>query len=440
MREQDVRRPTFGVRNLHSDHLGFGGDIFYSGSKQADPSAEIILAPEQHVTAERLLKDNQSDLAEERREALAQAKAEKKLVLKSRCLDNRITKLMVTRTLSYETVAGAGNPAQIARAINAQSISFINAESHHGPEEHGIAPGECLGRSVKGKQMQTGEKDIDNDGLGGFVSEEVEHYDVVLQANLTGIKLNRLTDKPVVVSAQNHRTGENKIISITQIKKGILRTQSAITNQGLLYPDRYNPEELYVNGVPFIPLEQVENDEVREYFQSYAEELRELKVNDPDFEKKHILHNPSWLALLTDVRSGIMFPGQGPSSIKVTIPRGQKGDEDRVLFQPEDVRKVWAQAKLIIPQAAQNFGDPRKPFSYLSSVFFGSSNYDQAKELMMDFIHLPFMSPWLRLPYRELIIAQTKAGRITKLGEIHFEYDRGGGAKNPTDKIVWEKS
>lgn len=417
-------------------------DISAAINQKTAETPEIIVAPELNITPESILASNQSQLAQERNYEFAEAKKRGKMAFRWGCIDARRERLNITETMGYETVAAGGDPRRVERAINNAGIGFGIVESHHGPEIKGESPKECAGREAKDQELKNGDtKNNDDEGLGSFVSNDIKNSDVILQAAINGAEIVRFSEKPVAVSAQNHRTGEIKVISVSQNINGIVRSQSAILNQGLLYQDQYDPEELYANGVPFIPIDQIENDIVRQYFEKCANELREIKEKDRDFEKKHILHNPDMMVVLTDLRSpGIILPDFPSCSIvRLTIPRSQKlDDKTHVKFELGDLKKAWGQAEYVITHATKNYGQLNKPFSKMKTVFFATSNYDQARDLAIDLTSRQFMLPWLQLEKRQIIISEIKAGKITTIGEFLYEHDKNKIISS-RDVIHWKK-
>ncbi len=415
---------------LYYSHNDLGGGL----DLPKQEAQETLWTPEQPITAEVIWRINHSDRAENNRQDFNANKRAGKMRLVKGCIDARRLRAMATKTMFYDTIAGGGDLQTVTRMINNNGIELVDVESHHGPEIIGESPTECGGRDAKAKQVLSGNIDATRgNNLDAYITKDVKHHDAVIQAYLTASAVAKLTEKPVAVTAQNHRTGEKKLIAVMHKKGRDLSIQTAIPDLSLIYGDGYIPEELYAEGIPSLNLKDVQSDTVRAYLEEYDDYLRSLQPTQAkreEYRRTHTVHDPLLMTLTTDIRSsGITKPHifDVPGSIvRLSAPRSRKLDANQhVRFTSEDKEKAWAQGRYVISHAAENSGKPKMPFSSTKTVFIATPNMEQAIDLASELATQDFMLRWLLQEDKKVIVGQMQAGYINDIAEMAYDISYG---------------
>jgi len=386
-------------------------------------------------TIEAILVDNRSDQAEQNRQEFTEKRMKGELAFEIKCGDAREVTLNPNESYVDNRIAAAINPEIAEGAFNSPAVQFAIFVPHFDgglfvPER--MPPG-CGGQGAKAELARFGRQD-EEDQLEQFISERIRHQDFIVNTMELARELARLAKRgqPVIVTPQDHRTGEVRPLVVYQKDRGIIRT---IEPEGLHLPldGQYRPEEIYADGVPFMEDEHLPEN-IQGYLNRYRINLLKLKEDNPNFYDEQATQNPRFIFFSTDLKDfKVWLPhiGHRPNvGFRLTVPRRRIGAD--VQLSERDMLVAFAQSEYVMRESVSHAEEPGKAFHDTRTMVIMTGNYKTSQEFALglaqrvqESAHRRKKKSWLALPNRQIIIGQINAGHITKIGEVDFEV-RGG--------------
>lgn len=406
-------------------------------SQVFETAAETAKANEPDPTPWTIWEDNHSGEAEQRRQEYTRNGANRQHVLNQVCIDARREDYLPTFGRFLKSIAASGDP--LLRAIEDPSIKLVNVESH--------VP-DCGGRLARETQIINGQTPTRGSNLNAWIHRQVYSPDARENGFVLGRQISEQTEKPVIVTVQNHLLGELNLAAVYLSGEII---QSAA-------------------GEKFIPPSQIQDEEIARFMNMSSNYLARRKfklaqrdgINTRDkgaiqayYEARHRVHNPRQVNILTDLRSeGVILPGIDSLpgyTARLSSPRGEKPDTFKeeyalsgkpvdvsVPIKLEDILSISEQLEYIITQAVENHGK-KKSFANTDTLFIGTTSYAQSVSFAREIMGRSYMPEFLALPKKRIIVARINIGEITKIGQIEYAFNKKGRINHLRDRVLIEK-
>src|SRR3989344_4827366 len=224
------------------------------------------------ITIGSLLSDNHSEEANAARHIWMGTKAEGGLIIVQKCSDARTILPNPDNCVVVNYISEARTPPEPQELLLKSSGVIGEVVLAHFDGETvalGKAPEGCGG--LKAKKERADKSEITGN-LDRFIKEHITHEDPILQACFSAMEIVKHTEKPILVGAQDHRTGEVIPVAVFY-SRGVEREM--IANQSIfdsLFGHNYNPAVFYKEGIP-----QLGEDKLTPFFRTFLNDSREKK-------------------------------------------------------------------------------------------------------------------------------------------------------------------
>jgi hypothetical protein len=364
------------------------------------------------ITPQAMWDANHSQDAIDKRERIDEKERKGELDAVLGCSDART---WTSGDISIRNIAGAVEPPlAIARD---RSIRIWNTDAHF--DSFRFSPGHTpIGCGGLGAKEGIGNTRIETPGVGRYVSEQVAHTDPLIQAIRTGENTAALSGKPVLVTAQDHRTLRVIPVALFESEDGEERIRSAVPRR-YLNPENYDPRIIYANGIPQLREDSLP-DSVLELLERNRREAREAISLYPDLVQMLEVQQPRMVWVTSNRRNaratvpGMIVPG---SLFKVSLPFEK--EMGTVRYNPRDVdRALVDQISYPISHAVQNHGEPNKPFSNTDRLIIETPDMEQSLRLATRALRERQVREWHALEGHEIFVLQTNDGVINDIKEL----------------------
>lgn len=355
----------------------------------------------ERVSTETLLADNQSIEAYKKRAEWEQNRARRELTLLDTCSDSRIVTPNPTQSVVIRSIAAGRDLEPFSPLLNHPSVKDIHILGHHAGTEalEGEPPKGCGGLAVREKQLN-GKPPMS--GVERWVSKYVCHSDSLLVALDKTRDALRYTDKDILLSTQDH-------LDHTVYPMRLMRN----TDLGL---ENYDPANVYRNGIPVLPSEQIDNSPFGQYIKNYYEnQFPDLYFFSEHSRKTQEVQNPHLLLVTTNIRPPeVCLPNttRKPNSVFVETLARLKNRQmgDRVEIRKKDIEEIIDQAQYPI----SNFPD-------LSAVYIETGDLEQSRRVADSFIQRQWFIDWYNEGNRKIIVGSIKSGIIREISNFKPE-------------------
>lgn len=378
-------------------------------NREGEKNPDIWTPERTLITPETLLKSNRSEEAEKRLVIWNEARKNGNLTAIFTCADARITALTLN-SMMLRSIAVGGDITPYAELLKSKGIGRIVVITHYDGKmfEPGKAPPGCGGLAEKEKRNGLQDEQQENDGIAGFVKNNIKHHDALIQAYLKASEIALMTPKPVMAAVQDHRTGITLPVAILLNGGKQVTTALPVGSMG----EKYSPEEIY--GLGKIP--SLKKDEVSKEFEVIIQEgekrASRIKSIYPNLAEIQEVQNPPVVALSTSLRPvSVEYPdifGRPNTVFRVSVPRAKAGDNHTLKI--EDIMPCLDQLEYPITHCLKNQKKSDGAFSGVKIVFIETKDLTKSKDLAQQLRKKPLMQEWLKLPGRQIIVAQTRAG------------------------------
>jgi len=368
------------------------------------------------ITPEALYEDNHSPKSEAARIIWRENRAGKKLIAVILCGDPREKTPIPEQAVEIRKIAAGGTEVQqYAPLFNSRGIKNILVMSHFDGEayEVGHRPPGCGGLDAKAKDF--GQEEEPKGDIERYIKKGILHPDPLLQAYHSAAMIARTTDKVVNVALQDHRTGNIYPLGGFSTKDN---TYVMCIDPDLVFHGKYKPEEIYSGEtVPHLPDRQV-NPVLLSFLEEYRERQKKFDKKRPQFFDSQRVIDPRIIALSTDIRpfGKVKFDKFGePNMIfKLNVPREKIDDKDFTI-QEAHLEEVFQQAEYPVRHSTENC-EPKTSFCSSDTFYIETGSFDYSIDIAIKLLRKRWMQMWLQeKPGAKLIVAETKAGEITKI-------------------------
>lgn len=364
-----------------------------------------------NITPEQLLEDNRSPKADAGRQEWEDARRKGKLTGVRACADARVL-IPHAGTLRVRTIATGGPEQEYTMIFADPDIDKIVILAHYAGNrvEKGKPPEGCGGIHAK-------QEALSDDAWGRFVGEHIVSTDVLIQAWVSAATTARRTRKPTLAAVQDHLDG--KILPVAAFLEGGGEVITAIPIEHMLHK-QYHPERIYAQGIPVLP-----GRKVPEIFDEFLDAGRDLmiKTHDeyPNLEVMQQIQNPETIVISTEARPlQICFPDtfKKPGSVfKISIPRNQI--DITIPIADDHIAIALAQVQFAIVNSVTNHDQQGSSFSNTKTIFIETGNFALSTRLANDLLAEPLVQQWIKLPERQIIIAQMREGIAHRIEKIN---------------------
>ena len=369
------------------------------------------------IDAHSLLRDNLSDWANEARSIWLKTRDEKNLTLVEICGDSRTVLPNPDTSIAINYIAVGEAPPRPQRSLlespgvgRAVVVGHFDGETAR-PRK---MPRGCGGLAAKENQTTSSEL-VSN--LDYYIRSNINHPDPIIQALITARSMFAHTDKPILVAAQDHRTGKIYPIGVYVTYRD--ETRGPVFDQGALIARKsvlvcmderkYDPEVIYETGIPAL-----ENHEVPQFsqFLNDADET-ERRLNDkfPNLYERSKIQDP----LLIDFSTSSMpfatcFPetGEEPGLVFEVFGPRERLENGKIAWKPEELIASLPQIDYPISESLVNHGKRNKPFASTNTIRIDTENLETSKELAQRLVaESSVVRQWISISGHKIIISQT---------------------------------
>lgn len=361
------------------------------------PKRELLV-----VTDESLMRDNESEEAQNRRENWTKEVRENKngIVIWA-CSDSRLI-LPYRRTVHIRSIASGGQPNPYERLFKDDSFKGIVLFVHHDGNTAvpGRMPKGCGGLAAKAAEsaFKAPQGELDH-----FVRQHVKHQDFIIQAYSSAFDIAEQTDKPILAVTQDHITGIVYPIGAFS-NKG-----KTVENGGILkylLAKQYDPSKIYEQTIPVIRRNQIPEVFI-DFLTDYEAKRQRTNARFPDLYKTQQQQNPSLTVISTDISPfAVRYPQTSarPGTVfELRVPRVSM-DLDTAI-EPEALQATISQAQY-----------PLDHFSNNSTLFIETWNLGLSIKLAEDLARRDFVKIWMKKnPANQILVGQTSDGIATSI-------------------------
>lgn len=381
-----------------------------------------MINPQNELTPELLIKDNQSPIAENFLNRWNEDLYVQNISVILGCSDPRLithsTGIAMMRSIGATTLPELYDSV-LNEKFNPRAVIVM---AHHDGETvkpHQMPKG-CGGLGAKAMQGHEDEPHKKLEYSASYINKYIIHSDPFIHGLYTGHEIAERSRRPTLVVTQDHRTGTLYPLAsfIPSLGKDLIVRSAIPLRSG--FEGRYDPSEIYRNGIPNLTEKEIpyEFGVFMRRHNLFAEQVRK---SHPDLYTTQKMINPSIVALTTELRSmQARFPtaiGASPNTIfTVTVPRDSK-TKDSYTLDIEGMKRALDQTHFAFAHALEHEGDPEQAFSRLYShgtLLIEGDNLKQLNEVAEYSLELPYIKEWSKIKGNKIILMETNKGRVLK--------------------------
>jgi hypothetical protein len=391
------------------------------------------------ITPEALIEDNHSALAAENMRRNQEAVLSGKTDTTFTCPDARLIIPNLTEAFVVGMIAAGGNRDQFRILINNRGRSIVNLAHFALPRtEQAVLPISklkgCGGLEVKDLLEHHLINGNGEDNAVKYVDEEVDHSDPLVQTALAAYKMAQICDtkKPIIAAAENTLTGDIGILAIFVNENGTIKPlYKPGFDPALMYPENYDAQRIYQDGIPFIDPETLPDEfkAAYNYVKAQDEKMERMRKWYPDFEETQKVQNRVKAVLWTTsprpahLRFPTLFREPGSlflvSQARVKDITYEGEYENQIVRVTNDARaQGLEQVNYPISEAVKHVNEPNKAFFGTNTLIIEASDIETAVRNQNEFLNKPWAQEWLqKTPGAQIITLETRGGIIQQYGE-----------------------
>lgn len=400
---------------------------------------EYLPKPDSPITAETLMRDNRSALADDNRRRNQEAVESGNTDTTFACSDARLVIPNLTQAFVVGMISAGGNREEFKSLINNSGRSIINLAHFALPEtEKNVLPiGKlmgCGGLLVKDLLEQGLVNGISENTAAQYVKDEVDHSDPLVQTTLAALKMAHLSEtaKPIAAAAQNTLTGEVGILAVFRNNAGTIESvYNPNFDPALIRPDNYNARRIYEDGIPFLDPETLpaEFEPIRDYVKAQDEKMKRIKDWYPDFSETQRVQNklkailwstsprPAHLRFPTLFREpGSLFTVSQTRAKDITYTGAYT--QQRVQVTEKGLEQGLKQVHYPLSEATAHVHSPEKAFHGANTVIIEASDFGTAIRMQNKLLAQEWGQAWLKTPGAQILTLETQGGIIQQIGEF----------------------
>ncbi len=384
--------------------------------------------PQNELSADILIKDNQSPIAENFLNRWNEDLYVQNISVILGCSEPRLI-VPSTGIAMMRSIGATALPELYDSVLNEQfNPRAVIVMTHHDGETvkpHQMPKG-CGGLGAKA--MQGSHEDEPHKKLeysASYIDKYIIHSDPFIHGLYTGHEIAERSRRPTLVVTQDHRTGTLYPLAsfIPSLGKDLIVRSAIPLRSG--FEGRYNPSEIYRNGIPHLTEKEIpyEFGVFMRRHNLFAEQVRK---SHPNLYTTQKMINPSIVALTTELRSmQARFPtviGVSPNTIfTVTVPRDTKQTKNSYTLDLDGMKRVFDQTHYAFAHALEHEGNPQQAFSSLygkGTLLIEGDNIKQLNEAAEYSLELPYIKEWSKIKGNKIILMETNKGRVLKARQI----------------------
>lgn len=377
--------------------------------------------PERRINPQRLLKDNQSEIAKSNILKWQEAKNRPGgLTLVVLCSDARLQSILMfddVAIASVSTIAASGETEPFKYLLNHPSIGRVVVLGHYDGDKSEEVPVKGCG-GLGGREEQLKSKTPlfpkESKDLEDFINQ-IQTADVFLQTHLIAQKIAQLRGDslPVIAAVIDHLSYKIDPVSLTLNEKGSIAT---VTNSELkISPDKRK------NQLPIISLDSLD-EESASFFKQNAR-VAELLSASNDFRIKQKTQNPQAVVLSTvpipiASREPEIF-GEPNSAFVVRLPFSKQiveREEEDVQGENFKISKKYlanaaAQIKYPLHEALEHISEGA--FSDTKTLIIETPDINVSQEIAAYLTKLKLVKEWMEKKGGQIIVSEVKSGKTS---------------------------
>ncbi len=382
--------------------------------------------PQNELTADILIKDNQSQIAENFLTRWNEDLYVQNISVILGCSEPRLI-VHNTGIAMMRSIGATALPELYDSVLNEKfNPRAVIVMAHHDGETvnpHQMPQG-CGGLGAKAMQGHEDEPHKKLEYSASYIDKYIIHSDPFIHGLYTGHEIAERSRRPTLVVTQDHRTGTLYPLAsfIPSLGKDLIVRSAIPLRSG--FEGRYNPSEIYRNGIPNLTEKEIpyEFGVFMRRHNLFAEQVRK---SHPDLYTTQKMINPSIVALTTELRSmQARFPtviGTSPNTIfTVTVPRDTK-IKDSYTLDIDGMKRAFDQTHYAFAHAMEHGGDPEQEFSRLYSkgtLLIEGDNLKQLNEVAEYSLELPYIKEWSKIKGNKIILMETNKGHVLKARQL----------------------
>lgn len=376
---------------------------------------------ERSISPQRLLEDNQSEIA--KNNILKWQEAKNKpggLTLVILCSDARLQSTLMfddVAIASVSTIAASGETEPFKYLLNHASIGRVIVLGHYdGDKSKDVPVKGCGGLGGREEQLksQTPLFPDESKDLEEFI-KQIQTADVFLQTHLIAQKIAQLRDDslPIIAAVIDHLSYKINPVSLTLNEKGSIAT---VTNSELkMSPDKRK------NQLPTISLDSLDEDSAL-FFKQNGKVVELLRASD-DFRIKQKTQNPQAVVLSTApipiaLRDPDIF-GEPNSAFVVRLPFSKQVAEREVddvqganlKISKKYLANAAAQIKYPLHEALEHINEGA--FSDTKTLIIETPDIAVSQEIASYLTKLKLVKEWMEKKGGQIIVSEVKSGKTS---------------------------
>lgn len=379
------------------------------------------MLPTNEITPELLQKDNYSSDVESYLNRWQENFLEQNITVVVGCSEPR---LIVPREgiADIRSIGAAALPELYDSILNERfNPRTVIVIAHHDGEtiREGQMPKGCGGLGAKAMQEHDSQGHEKFEYSAGYVDKFIVHSDPFIHGIYTGHEIAERSRRPTLVVTEDHRTGLlYPLTSFIPYGEKDLIVRSAIPMRSG-FAGRYNPEEIYKDGLPQLSSSEVPN-EFGVFLRRHDIFLEKMKEKNPELYKNQKTINPGAVVLTTEIRPiQARFPtllGDHPNTVfTVTVPRDTHEILESYEVDIDGMKRAFDQTHYAFFYALKHKGDPQLPFARLynqGALLIEGDNLTQLNEVAEYARNLPYIKEWSDVEGNKIILLETVKGRL----------------------------
>lgn len=331
--------------------------------------------------------------------------------------------------IDLSTIAASGPTEPYAKMFNDPRPGAVVTANHYDGASFDPSAGYaligCGGIHARAHMEETRPNRKPKRGIGRYATKTILDKDAAYNSVKNGAVAATLTRRPVLAGVHDHRYGIFTPLAYFQNSGTSEMSESVIPQADLYYPERYNPEQFYANGIPSLPENHLP-DVFKHFLEKQREYTQQLQTEYPDLHERLGTQNPDYLFITTEkVPTRLRYPQllRDPGSFfQIHIPRAKNGssvfvDEDSIELAleqaeyPIDVAKFSNLHTIVIET-----GSILESRKIAEALMQAKRHTEDDEGNLVEVDGEPWILDWhLRNPNGQILLGQSNRGVTTQI-------------------------
>lgn len=324
--------------------------------------------------------------------------------------------------IDISTIAAGGPSEPYAKMINFPRTQAVVTANHYDGDAYmpGTMLTGCGGLGAKANEGNQADR-----GIGRYIDEEIRDKDAVYNSIKNGASVASQTNRPVLSGVHDHVNGLFIPVAYFRNTESSHNVDSAIPLHELFDPRKYDPSELYRDGIPYLNEKNLP-DVFKKFLYEQREHTSSLQELYPNLAESLKVQNPNYLLITTEkVPARLRYPqlfDKPGSFFQVHIPRSEGA---AITIEQDAIDRAVEQAEYPVDTAA---------FSNLDTIIIEARSVEQSRRIADNLAYAlrtnmhdahghgspkdankPWLSDWQQDSTHQILLAQSNSGRTSRV-------------------------